>query len=165
MKTKTILLALALSVLFGKIDEAQIRPHVDFKLAGIELDNKNPRKGDLLLFRIFVEKLGMGNADKVNLVCKLRHYQVVDRDIDFTKREKIVQIYKWKALSGKQTFRCTIDPKDNFLETNEDNNQSSVAFDVALPKLPSVLDKSFTLSSVPTSSIDHRARGRNSRLT
>ena len=119
---------------FSALDSFPIvRAHIDLKVNKIDIDNKDPIKGDRINFSIEVEKRGSGKSDGARLVCKIRHYQVIDIPIDFRQSAVIKQAYTWKALFGTQSFKCTIDPDDEFLETDEDNNEYVINFEVKLP--------------------------------
>ncbi len=157
---KTILTATIITIFFSIALMAQLRPHMDLIVKNVTLENKDPRKGDVLMFKIEVEKKGVAESDSVRLICKLRHYQVVDIELDMSKRNKTTHVYNWKALPGKQNLRCTIDPKDEYLETNEDNNEKNIEFEVKLPELPEVLNKEFILSNQSTASASGNTPGR-----
>lgn len=152
MKTvKTLLLIMSIS-LFALLSEimAQSRSHIDFRFKELKKDAQQPRKGDKVLFTIITEKKGSEKAEKVRLVCKIRHYQVVDREIDFTAQNTATTTYSWNALPGDQVFKCIIDSNNNYNETNEDNNEAKLEFTVALPRLPNIPYKDFIL--IPDSS-------------
>lgn len=125
--------------------QAQSKVHLDLRFKSLTKDVQNPRKGDKITFMIVSEKKGAGAADKVRLVCKLRHYQVVDQEIDFTASNTSTMTYSWNALPGNQTFKCIIDSNNSYQETDENNNEAKLEFNVALPLLPNIPYKDFIL--------------------
>lgn len=129
---------------------SQSRSHIDLKFKELTMDNKQPRKGDKVLFTITAEKKGTGKTEKVRLVCKLRHYQIIDQELDFTSQNSITVKYEWSALPGNQVFKCIIDSNYQYPETDELNNEAKLEFTVALPRLPNIPYKDFIL--IPDSS-------------
>jgi hypothetical protein len=124
---------------------AQSRSHLDFRFKSLTKDVLQPRKGDKVVFTIVTEKRGIEKAEKVRLVCKLRHFQVVDQELDFSINSTETTTYSWNALPGDQTFKCIIDSNNVYSETSEDNNEANLEFNVALPRLPNIPYKDFIL--------------------
>jgi hypothetical protein len=138
---KYLVILVILILASGQLSYGYVKSHIDLRVSEISIDNPIPKKDELVGFTIKVEKLGAGFAENVRLVCKLRHYQVIDVNLDFNKESVITQKYTWKALFGSQTFKCNIDPGDYYYELDEENNEKEISFDVAMPDLPDSLDK------------------------
>jgi hypothetical protein len=142
-----------LLIAFSPNSPGQTRAHLDFRFQSLIKDIQQPRKGDKVTFTIISEKRGTGIADKVRLVCKLRHFQVVDQEIDFSTKNTSTTTYVWSALPGDQTFKCIIDSNNIYAETDENNNEAKLEFNVALPRLPNIPYKDFILIPDYSSSV------------
>jgi len=139
------LCSMFLLIAFSLNSTAQTKIHLDLRFKSLTKDVQQPRKGNKVTFTIISEKKGTGTADKVRLVCKLRHYQVVDQEIDFSTNSTSTTTYTWSSLPGDQTFKCIIDSNNIYTETDENNNEAKLEFNVALPRLPNIPYKDFIL--------------------
>jgi hypothetical protein len=148
-----LLCSFLLLIAFSPNSPGQTRVHLDFRFQSLTKDVQQPRKGDKVTFTIITEKRGTGIADKVRLVCKLRHFQVVDQEIDFSTKNTSTTTYVWSSLPGDQTFKCIIDSNNIYTETDENNNEAKLEFNVALPRLPNIPYKDFILIPDYSSSV------------
>jgi hypothetical protein len=139
------LCSMLLLIVFPLNSITQTKSHLDLRFKSLTKDIQNPRKGDKITFTIISEKKGAGAADKARLVCKIRHYQVVDQEIDFSKNSTSTTTYTWNSLPGDQTFKCVIDSNNVYAETDENNNEAKLEFSVTLPQLPNIPYKDFIL--------------------
>ncbi|MGD0794199.1 MAG: CARDB domain-containing protein [Dehalococcoidales bacterium] len=106
-------------------------PAPDLTIASITISPDTPSIGDTVTFTVTVQNRGDGPAAASLLACFIDEQNFATSQVDAINAGAVTMItFTWKAKAGPHVFRAVIDSNDSIAESDENNNDRTIAFSV-----------------------------------